>query len=423
MTAPSPTAIKYKFDADYWTADGWKPLPVTDISPSADKDRRAYTSATLTLSSLSASTLAALDPRTADPATGGQIRWRITQLDLAGSAIGWLPRVGALPGAYARMFVRSLRRRLDSVTLEVDGGETMILDRINLTSKTIAAHPVYTGADLANWTLAEVFGHGSVSAADDAATAYLARKPDRVELASGDNYYRLTESDMSSHGVRLLDLWGLGWYVADRDHPPTFPGAETTAKLASFAGDSLPADVDPIITDLEEVVTRDGDWADGVIVRGDIPSGSYTERWEYAAGRAAQTKGLVIEIGGTAPSANLAASILSRTVRRGRDLTVTARARLDVLPGMTLQAHLVEGVLTGLITAVRWDFQLGTMTLHVQSAAGTDPDVVIAEARTRDLTAQGAYNAASRLARSLAPAAPDTKAEAWRATQMIGLGL
>ncbi|MFJ4999904.1 hypothetical protein ACIP5T_17260 [Microbacterium sp. NPDC088619] len=423
MTAPSPTSVKYQFVADYWTAGGWKPLPVTDISPSSDKDRRAYTAATLTLSSVSATVLAALDPRTVDPATGGQVRWRITQLDLAGNTIGWLPRTGTLPGAYARMFVRGIRRRLESVTVDVEGGETMILDRINLTSKTIAAHPVYTGADLANWTLDEVFGNGTVTAADAAATAYLARKPDRVELASGDNYFRLTESDMSSHGVRLLDLWGLGWYVADRDHPPTFPGAQATAKLASFADETLPVDVDPIIIDLEEAITRDGDWADGVIVRGDIPSGSYTERWEYAAEKTAHTKGLVIEIGGAAPSSNLAASILSRTVRRGRDLTVTARARLDVLPGMTLEAHLVGDVLTGLITSVKWDFQLGTMNLQVQSAASTDPDVAITEARTRALNAQGAYNAATRLARSLAPAPPDVKAEAWQASQMIGLGL
>lgn len=423
MTSPSPTSVKYKFDADYWTAGGWKPLPVTDISPSADKDRRAYTAAVITLSSVSESVLAALDPRTVDPSSGGPIRWRITQLDLAGAVIGWLPRVSTLPGAYARMYVRGIRRRLDSVTVDVDGGETMMLDRINLSSMTIAAHPVYTGEDLADWVLAEVFGGGTVTAADAMAAAYLARKPDRVELGSGDNYFRLTESDMSSHGVRLLDLWGLGWYVADRDRPPTFPGAQTVAKLASYADETLPADVDPIITELEEYVTRDGDWADGVIVRGDIPTGSYTERWEYAAGRATQTKGLVIEIGGAAPSANLAASILSRTVRRGRDLTVTARARLDVLPGMTLEAHLVEGVLSGLVTAVSWNLALGTMSLHVQSAAGTDSDVAVTEARSRDLNAQGAFDAASRLARSLAPTPPDTKAEAWQASQTIGLEL
>src|SRR5690606_28442757 len=129
-------------------------------------------------------------------------------LDAAGTVTGRLPYV-TTPGEYATMYVRTMRRTLTEVTLDLWGGEIMMLDHLNLSSKPVAAHPVYTGQDLIEWTLTKVFGSGTVTSTDDTADAYLTVKPKRVTIDPGGDYFTLTESDMSSRGVRLLDLWGV----------------------------------------------------------------------------------------------------------------------------------------------------------------------------------------------------------------------
>lgn len=419
MTAPSPLTVSYDYEADYRSGDTWTPLPVTLITPSVNADRVPYATAELTLTAIDEDTFTALDPRTLHPEEGGQVRWRMRQLDPAGNVIGHLPRVGSNTGDYAIMHVRSLTRTIDTVILTLHTAESLLDDKLCM-------YPIdgpgtnATNRVLLDWIIQYVIGRTRptgappqvVTAADEHAqdvldTGHGWHNSGNSLIRFGESYLEAVETELNSLDVRLVDAWGLGWYAATRGIPPTYDDAPTIVKLGAYTTDAthtLPEDVDPIVTGLEQTVARDGDWADTIILDGEHTDGLYADRWQQTAGRGdftlngyapsraaveaidAQTRGRIIRIDRTAPSGNLAQSIATRALTRGHDLTVTARARFDVLPGMTLEVHLRESTLTATILAVSWNLELGTMSILAQSAT-TAPPVISAATRDQQATA------------------------------------
>lgn len=120
---------------------------------------------------------------------------------------------------------------------------------------------------------------------------------------------------------------------------------------------------------------------------------------------------MIISLDRGEPSGNLAESIASRSIIRGRDLRVDARARLDVLPGMELQAHLRDGILSGIISAVEWNLSTATMTIHAQSAVTVPPVIEETDKHAaQQATTAYAVTAVNRLATSITPTLRDAAA-------------
>lgn len=423
MTSASPLAVKYEFDADYLDGDQWKPLPVELIRPSVDADRVPYAHVQMTLAGLDEETFEALDPRTLPSGLVGQVRWRMRQLDSEGNVLGYLPRAGENTNEYAVMHVRSISRTLQSVTLTLHGAENLVDDKLCLLPLD-GPGPSATKRTLINWILELIMSRARpgtefpdrVIAADEHAAAVLDDRHAGWAITQmvkfGESYLAAIETELNSHDVRLVDAWGLAWYVASRGIPPTYADAPDIVKLSTFTSDdthTLPDDVDPIVTGLEQTVSRDGQWADAVVLSGETGDGLYVTKWRQTAGLGefnlslyltgeaaaatfavvdAHTRGRIIAIDRAAPSGNLAESIASRALVRGHEITVTALARFDVLPGMTLEVHLRDIVLTGTILAVAWDTASGSMTIRAQSVT-TAPEVISSDEKSTDATAIG----------------------------------
>lgn len=406
MTVKSPVAVEYDYEADYLDGEEWKSLPVEMINPSVDADRVPYVTVSMTLAPIDEALFAALDPREIDPAKVGQVRWRIRQRDLAGTVLGYLPRVAHDADDYAIMHVRDITRTLDNVTLTLHSAESLVDDKMCLL-KSDGPSPNAPLRTMINWVLELTIGRRRpgrdiperVIAADehaqtviDTGHGWFNRGDSRIYF--GDSYLRRVETELNSHNVRLVDLWGLGWYAATRGLPPTYEGAPAVVKLGTYTTDSrntLPEDVDPIIFDLQQTVNRAGDWADAVVLSGQTGDGLYVESWRQFAGRGdfsfngwapseeavaaidAHTKGRAIDVDALQPSGNLAQSIAGRALSRGHDITVTARARFDVLPGMTLEVHMRDIVLTSTIVGLDWNPSDGIMFIRSQSVTASPP--------------------------------------------------
>ncbi len=160
------------------------------------------------------------------------------------------------------MHVRTVSRRFRDVRVDVAGRELLAEDKINL-GPNDAAVVAYTTTELVEWILTEVFGSGTVAAGDSAAAAVLATKPWWPYVGVDESYISAIETELNSHDCRLLDLWGgLEWFVSTRSTTSTF--ASPVVKLGTYTTDdthTLPDDVDPpIIIDIEDTVSRDGDW-------------------------------------------------------------------------------------------------------------------------------------------------------------------
>lgn len=395
MTAPSPIAVQYEYEADYLNGEDWLPLPVVSIAPSVDADRVPYAMATMTLTAIDEATFTALDPRAFDPERIGQVRWRIRQLDLNGEPLGYLPRVGANTDEYAIMHIRTVTRTLESVTLTLHGAETLLSDKLCMFR--LDGPVVATNRLLVDWILELVIARSRpgaefparIVAADTHAESILNRRAWEAVIRFGSSYLQAIETELNSYGVRLIDAWGLTWYAASRGLPPTYDNAPTVVKLGTYTTDAthtLADDVDPSITELEQTVSRDGQWADAVVVSGEYGDGAFVNKWQQMAGLGKfnlslwdisdaipaldrQTRGRVISIERASPTGNIAESIASRAIVRGHGLTVSSRLRFDVLPGMTLEAHMREQTLTATIVAVNWAPETGTMTMRAQSAS------------------------------------------------------
>ncbi|GEB94384.1 hypothetical protein [Microbacterium lacticum] len=408
------SSVTYEYEAQVRSGATWLDLPVTAIKPSAHLDRVPFTSAVIELGPVNNATWALLDARAVDPHLRGQVRWKIRQQDVDGTLLGRLPHVTDNSDEWASMFVRNATRTLNSITLNLGGGETMVDDRLVLEdtgrlasgyeiSRVLAA--ARNAGEYVDALLTLTFGPTTTTAADALASAArdvpLYSTLTRVGMDAqfpapqGASFAQLIDTELSSAGCRLLDAWGVGWFICDRDHPPVFPGAPTTHRWASH--EDVPDGVDPIITDYQETITRDGDWADTIVVTGESGSLSETRTWRHSAEGGNRSRGRVIPANSLEPSGNIAASIAARAYRRGHDITITARIALDVAPGTLVEMHLKSGVTTAEIVSVDWDTAAGEMTVHARSAATMPVD-----RDTRDTSTRISGDRALEQARALA---------------------
>jgi hypothetical protein len=394
------TSVAYQYVADVWDPDteAWLPLPVTNIRPSADKDRVPFTMATLDLGPLLADMVDLLDPRRNSPAIGASVRWQITQLSDTGDIIGQLPAE-----APAVMWPRDLTRSLGAAQLTLHGGESMIDDKVCIDPvygatipNTWAGEPVRT---LVEWALEGVFPgrtDNTVTASGDLGAAALDTPSLPAEaVAVGEQFAPVIEYQLTALGCRLYDPWGHGWVVSGRETPPTFVGAPAAVKLSTHTvGDNpaLPPDVLPIVTGLEDRISRDTDWADVVIARGVETWADATRSWQHTATAAQGTRGRIVEISERRPDFNIAADIANRALRRGRDISITARARLDILPGMDIELYLRDETIAAIVASVDWDLDQGSMTIHAQSAVDGTPSLETGESETSARTADAVYD-------------------------------
>lgn len=413
------TSVRNVYEAAVRDGSSWVALPVTAIRPAASADGVPYARAVLGCAPLDAATRALLDPRQQTA-----VRWRVRQVRPDGTTTGYLPRVGAGTGQYAQMHVRTVQRTLSGVTITLSGAEALLDDKLNLgPNEDGVITPTTRG--LVEWALSSTLGGApDVTATDATATAVLTAKPWRPYIGVGESFMSILEAELNSLGCRLFDLWGLQWVVATRDAPPTYATAPALVKVSSH--EDVPADVDPIILDLTETISRDGDWADAVAVRGETTTDGYVATWQHLARQAAHSKGLIVDTGRQEPSGNLAQSIASRAAARGHDLTLTCRARLDILPGMTLETHTLAGVITSTIIGVAWDLEAGTMTIQSRSAIPADiDDASRSETGPTDTPASVAARLRS-LTATIAPAIektttiPEPATRAWESAQIIG---
>src|SRR5690606_21580056 len=158
-----------------------------------------------------------------------------------------------------------------SVTLNLNGGESLIDDKLcilPIDGPSVNA----SSRQLLDWVLELIIGRtrpgrelpARVIAADDHAAkildvGYGYTNPGNAMINHGDSYLRAVETERNSYDVRLVDAWGLGWYAATRGLPPTYDDAPTVVKLGTYTTDdahTLPDDVDPIVTSLEQTVSR-----------------------------------------------------------------------------------------------------------------------------------------------------------------------
>jgi hypothetical protein len=130
------------------------------------------------------------------------------------------------------------------------------------------------------------------------------------------------------------------------------------------APSTLPADVDAIVLDVQEQISRDSDFADGVLVKGDfVSSTGVRTTWYQASGSGANTRGRVVNVERPQPAGNVADQYVKRTKLRGQTFDIVARNRFDVLPGMSLQLFTRDGILPFIIRAVQWDISAGEMRI------------------------------------------------------------
>jgi len=346
--ASSPNGINY-------------PLPIRNelgsVRVSEDMDRDNFGEVTLTLDWLDEATINALDPRTINMNLPGPVRFWVRQYDLnSPEPVSYLPSLQTLtePGyLYPRVIDRDYVSR--TVTLTLTTGELFLDEKIRLAAGAIDTGRTSVGA-LVDYALSQVFA-SPVSSHASIVNSTAIPIGDRRNLYSRDSFMDLIRSELDSINCRLYDLWGFLFRAEDRDTVAGDPVALSTS--GELSGD-------PIVYTLHEVRTRDGRWADGVAVVFDMTDAGGTITAQFA-GTGTSTKGIVISRDRPAPSGNAAANIRARSMVRGKDLQVTARARLDVRTRRNVTVYTKAGSATGMIRGVEYTFPEGEMQLRVQS--------------------------------------------------------
>lgn len=368
MSTITPTEVVYKWEATVFGVTGTYNLDVTNITPSMDMDRSPYCQVTLELEGVTEEIHAALDPLTSPTIGNGQLRLTVWCEDAAGNALSWVGRdfFDSSP-APVRVWIQRVEwdRVSGRATVVCANDESRLMDK-----RRIAVGTIDTGAttvyELVYWALIDVFG-GFVLGADPAASATPIPAGDRRLMQPGETFMELLVPELQAIDYRLYDHWGRGWSLYQREHTPKWVNAPLEVQLATHEHrEGAPDFSDPIVFGVTERTTRQGDFADGVLVRYDMTQYGGTVTTQRS-GNGVNTKGRVVTYQRPAPSANAADSIVQRTRIRGRDIEVTARARFDVLPGMTARIYTRTGVPRGSIRAVEWDGAAGTMTLRIQS--------------------------------------------------------
>ena len=349
---------------------GYQSLPVTNIVASMDMDRVPYCAAELTLEDVSPDVWTALDPRRPTVLdTDGDIRIRMVRRDAAGNAIDWLGQqdTPSTPERFCYLHTRSSRRDYVSgaVTVSAAGAESLLDDRRRISTTDVDTGAT-TVAGLVTWALTDTFG-GAATTGDPLPYSAAIPTGDRRIMKPGITFNDLIEPEMDAIGCRLFNFWGRAWYLNYRDNPPLVNRVAANVALSTFTADEgAPRFADPIVFGIEQTVTRDGDYADGVLIRYDMTKSGGGVSLQRS-GDGSNTKGRVITYERPAAAAGAADILASRTRIRGNEITLECSIRFDIMPGMLLTVYTRSGVLAGSIRAVTWDAKAGTMTIRAQS--------------------------------------------------------
>lgn len=374
MTATTDTAVSFTLEAQHRNS-GWQDLDVVNIIPSMDMDRVPYCTATITVVGVDYETVQTLDPRIDNHGTGERgnvLRFRVLENDGDGDFRANLVQDLTSPStqwAYAVIRAVGYNPVTQEATITVGGRESILDDRIRNSTTTIdtAATSVL---NLVYWSLLDTFSSYIVSN-DSIVSSTSIPAGDRRLMLQGESHSDLLEPELQAIGCRLYDYWGDGWYANERENTPRLGlswGYDSTIHLASYShADGAPANADPIIYDATERFDRGGDYADGVLIKFDeLESGGSVTYQRSGTGE--NSRGRVLTWNRARPANNAADQVVARTRIRGRDITITARARLDVSPGQDLVAHFRGGTtIAARIRAVEWDIAAGEMTITAQS--------------------------------------------------------
>jgi hypothetical protein len=280
MTTPSPYKVSYTVEAEVFTGTEHLSLNVKSARVSVDADRINFTEATLEIGDVTDEQWEAMDPRSQNPMLTQRLRIHIRQYDEDGDFIGGLPphRIDSSDNTVVRLWMRTATRDYitGDVTITAASGESMMTDKLS-----IATADVNTGATtvsaLVYYCLFNVFG--GVSVTEDDPT------PSMTNIPAGDRRLRLIGNDMletcrnelDALNDRLSDYFGDTWYVEHRSKTPP-----ETWKLATFTQEEgAPVDADPIVLTMRQELTRDGDFADGVLAEFNWTNSAGTRTVDY----------------------------------------------------------------------------------------------------------------------------------------------
>ncbi len=367
MTSITPERVRYEVSATL-VADPATQLDVDSITPFMDMDGNAFCGVMIRLKSVTDAQWALLDPRTIG--VQNTLYFNVKQLDAdTGAVLTELPVVTASFDPNARLYLREAE--LDEVTGEATvfatSGEPMLSDKRRISGSTINTGAT-TVETLFTYSLYDIFG-GIAYGVDPIVSSTAIPAGDRRLMLQGESHLDLLMPEMQAIDCRIYDYWGRTWWAKSRTSPPSYVGAPTTVKLATYTqAEGAPSDADPIVHSARRKVSREGDWADGILVRGEYTNAGGTRvQWWQASGAGVNTRGRVIDMNRAQPASNVANQIATRSVIRGAELTITAAIRFDVRPGQTLTLYTRTRTTTVIVRAVEWDVSDNLMTIRAET--------------------------------------------------------
>lgn len=377
MTSLTDRETSFTYEVMFYDPEnGWVDFPeAVNVIPSVDMDRIPYCAIQVEFAGLSYADYMKLDPRLDIPGTGfagNRIMVRVLEFDAAGDFRANLVRDSTFPELkYAELIIRYVD--YDEITgdgtITASGRESILDDRLR-----IAGSGIDTGAttviSLVYWSLTDCFGSFSMSN-DNILSATSIPSGDRRYMMPGESHSDLLEPELQAIGARLYDYWGDAWYGNERENTPLLGfgyGYERTLQLATYTQrEGAPPNADPIVYSVRSQLSRESDYADGVLIKFDtLESGGATTY--QRSGDGSNTKGRVITWQRVEPGANAADEVVQRTKIRGHSVDVTARARLDVSPGQVINVFLRDDrTMTATVRAIRWDIAAAEMTIRAQA--------------------------------------------------------
>lgn len=381
MTTPSPIEVYHVYTAQLWNdyTHDFEDLDVEDIVVSQDIDRVDYCEATIILASVTPDQWVSMDPRedASVPYYSRQVTFQIQQYDVDDNLLGQVPPVDVFPGFNtAKLYIRTVERdRITGrVTMRLAGGESFLAERRRLSGAGVDTGATTVG-ELVTYSLFDTFG-AAVTSYDGIVNSTAIPAGDRRMFNPGESHIDLIRPELDAINCRLYDVWGNVWRAmvrgtsGDTIKLATFTQQDTSESWPSGA----PADVDGIVSSITETVSRDGDWADGVLIKYDNTDNGGTVSWSRSSA-GVNTRGLYLTFNRAAPAGGdtPAEDMETRTRRRGADYIIEARCRLDVVPGRPLDIYLrnapdgAEIINDLTIRSVEWRPREGTMTVRAQT--------------------------------------------------------
>ncbi len=367
MTSITPDLVEYDVSAFLVDAPSVQ-LDVENVVPFMDMDANAFCGVTMTLRSVTPAQWAVLDPRTIG--VQNTLYFNVKQIDkMTGAVLTELPVVTASMDPNARLYLRDteIDDETGRVTVIATSGEPMLSDK-----RRIAGTTLNTGATtvetLFTYSLYDIFG-GIAYGIDPIVSSTAIPAGDRRLMLPGESHLDLLMPEMQAIDCRVYDYWGRAWWAKSRNSPPSYAGAPAAMKLATYTQEEgAPSDADPIIYTVKRRLSRDGDWADGILVRGNFTNSVGTRvQWWQASGAGVNTRGRVIDMNRAQPASNIANQIATRSVIRGASVTITAAIRFDVRPGQTLTVYTRTTTIVVVIRAVEWDVRRNLMTIRAET--------------------------------------------------------